>query len=168
MLLACARARHQINNCKSSFHNLTLTHQKPPQKQPCNHLDCKPATCLPVGVVSFLACGPCLLDGRMRPHAHIQPTTDACEETTYKDRDGQGDASLHHNQRRSPMAVARQAAACAEGGCSGGDVRRRLRNCEKASQLSNIRSPMRRKVSCTRWPARAFWPKADSVMRSNA
>ena len=42
------------------------------------------------------------------------------------------------------------------------------RKCVKASQLSNMRSPMRRNVSCSSRPARAFSPKALSAMRSNA
>ena len=42
------------------------------------------------------------------------------------------------------------------------------RKCVKASQLSNMRSPIRRNVSCSSRPARAFNPKALSAMRSNA
>ena len=42
------------------------------------------------------------------------------------------------------------------------------RNDENASQLSNIRSPIRRNVSCSSRPARALRPNALSAMRSNA
>ena len=49
-----------------------------------------------------------------------------------------------------------------------GGARKRCRKLENASQLSNMRSPMRRKVSCSKRPARAFRPNADSAMRSNA
>lgn len=46
--------------------------------------------------------------------------------------------------------------------------RMRLRKREKASQLSNMRSPMRKKVTFSKRPARALRPKALSVMRSKA
>lgn len=49
-----------------------------------------------------------------------------------------------------------------------GRMRMRLRKREKASQLSNMRSPMRRNVTCSRRPARALRPNALSAIRSNA
>lgn len=43
-----------------------------------------------------------------------------------------------------------------------------LKNCMKALQLSNMRSPMRRKVTCTSEPALALCPNAECVMRWKA
>jgi len=73
-------------------------------------------------------------------------------------------------------AAAIAAAGDAGATCAGGEVCRllsllalmRFRKVQKASQLSNIRSPMRRNVSCSKRPARAVRPKALSAMRSKA